>query len=175
MVQTTTCGTNFPTKVSLFAWRLLQDRIPTRLNLVRRQVVQPNDNLCVGGCGFIETTDHLFIGSDLFGSVWFLVCHWLGFSFVFPGSIMDHYFQFIPSAGLPRFTHFYLKVIWLACVWAIWNERNNQVFKTVVIDPLSIVEKVKLNSFLWLSSNFVPIAFGLHDWWRHPVLCMSVM
>jgi len=105
-----------PTKVSLFAWRLLQDRIPTRANLVRRQVLQPNDNLCVGGCGLIETMDHLFIGCESFGSVWFLLCHWLGFSFVPPGSVKDHYSQFIHLAGLPRSTHMYLKVIWLACV-----------------------------------------------------------
>jgi len=40
-----------PSKVSLFSWHLLQDRIPTRSNLVHRHVLQPNDNLCVGGCG----------------------------------------------------------------------------------------------------------------------------
>jgi len=69
----------------------------------------------------------------------------------------------------------FILIIWLACVWAIWKERNNRVFTNAAINPLSIVEKVKLNSFLWLPSNFVPIAFGFHDWWRHPLLCMSVM
>jgi hypothetical protein len=69
----------------------------------------------------------------------------------------------------------YLKVIWLACVWAIWKELNNRVFNDTVIDPFHIVEKVKLNSFLWLSSNSEPIAFGFHDWWRHPLFCMGVM
>jgi len=59
--------------------------------LVQRHVLQPNDSLCVGGCGLIETTDHLFIGCESFGRVWFLVSHWLGFSFVPPGSIKDHY------------------------------------------------------------------------------------
>lgn len=164
-----------PTKVSLFDWRLLQDRIPTRSNLVRRHVFQPIDNLCVGGCGFSETADHLFIGCDLFTSAWNLVSHWLGVPCVFPGSVTNHYFQFIHLAGLSRPFHFYLKVIWLACIWAIWKERNNYVFKNAVIDPLGIVEKVKLNSFLWLSSNFVPISFGFHDWWRHSLLCMGIM
>ena len=35
-----------PVKVSIFVWRLLQDRIPTRANLVRRLVLQPNHNVC---------------------------------------------------------------------------------------------------------------------------------
>jgi len=164
-----------PTKVSLFAWCLLQDRIPTRSDLVRRHVLQPIDNLCVGRCGVCETSEHLFIGCGLFRNIWYLLCHCLGVSCVFPGSVKEHYFQFIHLAGLSRTSHFYLKVIWLACIWAIWKERNNCVFKNVVIDPLSIVEKVKLNSFLWLSSNFAPISFGFHDWWRHPLLCIGVM
>ncbi|XP_039687874.1 uncharacterized protein [Medicago truncatula] len=105
-----------PTKVSLFAWQLLQDRIPTRANLVRRLILQPNDNLCVGGCGLSEMTGHLFIGCEYFGSVWVCLCHWLGFSFVPPGSIKDHYIQFTHLAGLPRSTHVFFKVIWLACV-----------------------------------------------------------
>jgi len=164
-----------PSKVSLFAWRLIQDRIPTRSNLVRRHVLQPNNNLCVGGCGSSETTDHLFFGCDLFGSVWYSVCQWIGIPCVFLGSVKEHFVQFIYLAGLPRSSYFYLKVIWLACISAIWKKRNNCVFKNAVIDPLNIVKKVKLNSFLWLSSNFVPISFGFHDWWRHPLLCMGVM
>lgn len=150
--------------MSLFAWRLLQDRIPTRSNLVRQHVLQSIDNVCVSGCGSAETTDHLFRGCDLFGSASYLVCQWLGVPSVFPGSDTYHYFQFIHLAGLPQCTHSYLKVIWLACSWANWKERNNCVFKNVVLDPFSIVDKVKLTSFLWLSSHLVPIAFGFHDW-----------
>jgi hypothetical protein len=50
-----------PSKVSLFGWRLLQDRIPTRANLVRRHVLQPNDNLCVGGCVTAQFSLDLFL------------------------------------------------------------------------------------------------------------------
>jgi len=64
-----------PSKTSLFTWCLLQDRIPTKSNLVRRRVLQPTHNMCVGRCGNIETTDHLFIGCNVFGSVWYLLCN----------------------------------------------------------------------------------------------------
>jgi len=164
-----------PTKVSLFAWRLLQDRIPTRANLARRRVIQPIDNVCVGGCGSVETAEHLFIRCDVFRSVWYSVCLWICIPCVFPGAVMDHFFQFVHMVGLPRTSHYFLKVIWLACIWAIWKERNSCVFKNAVMDPFSIVERVKLNSFLWLSSNYVPISFGFNDWWRHPLLCIGVM
>lgn len=71
-----------PSKVSLFAWRLLQDRLPTEDNLVRRHALQPNDNLCVGGYGSIETAYHFFIGCAYFGNVWNLIYQWLDISFV---------------------------------------------------------------------------------------------
>jgi len=34
---------------------------------------------------------------------------------------------------------------------------------------------MKRTSFLWLSSNVPHLAFGFHDWWRHPLLCMGVV
>jgi len=74
-----------------------------------------------------------------------------------------------------RSSHFYFRVIWLASAWAICKDINNYVFNNAVIDPLNILEKVKLNSYLWLSSNYVPIVFEFYDWWRHPLLYMSVM
>jgi hypothetical protein len=164
-----------PSKVSIFAWRLLQDRIPTRSNLVRRLVLHSDNNLCVSGCGFIETMDHLFVVCNFFGRVWELICNWLGIYYVCPGSITDHFFQFTHLAGMPRSSFVFFKIIWLASTWAIWKERNSRVFANAVIDPHNIIERVKRNSFLWLSTNVVPIAFSFHDWWRHPLLCMGVL
>jgi len=165
-----------PVKVSIFVWRLPQDRIPTRANLVRRLVLQPNLNLCAAGCDSVETTDHLFLHCNYFRNVWYhLTGHWLGISFVFPGRIQEFYLQFTQLAGMPRASYHYLKVIWLASVWAIWKARNNCVFKNAVIDPHITLENVKRTSFLWLSSNVHLLAFGFHDWWRHPLLCMGVM
>ena len=162
-------------KFSIFAWRLLLDRVPTRSNLVRRHVLEPNDSMCVGGCGNIETTDHLFLECDLFRNVWYLICHWLGISFVYPGHIKELYLQFSQLAGMPGASYSYLKLIWLASVWTIWKDRNNRVFKNAEIDPHNIFDKAKRTSFLWLSSNFIPLTFDFHDWWRHPLLCMGSM
>ena len=63
-----------PVKVSIFVWRLLQDRIPTRANLVRRLVLQPNDNLCAAGCDSFETTYHLFLQCNSFRNVCWQAC-----------------------------------------------------------------------------------------------------
>ena len=105
-----------PLKVSLFAWRLLRNRLLTKDNLVRRRVLHHDVNQCVGGCGFQETTIHLFLNCATFGNLWVSVSHWLHITFVAPEVLRDHLLQFGHLAGLPRFTYSFLKLIWLACV-----------------------------------------------------------
>lgn len=59
-----------PLKVVLFVWRLFRDRLPTKVNLHRRHVLDFDAQICVGGCGLIQTSNHLFLHCNLFGSVW---------------------------------------------------------------------------------------------------------
>lgn len=56
-----------------------------------------------------------------------------------------------------------------------WFERNNRVFQNTISNPYSLIEKVKLNSFLWLKSKQVTFAYNYHDWWKHLISCMGVM
>ena len=44
--------------------------------------------------------------------------------------------------------------------------------KTKEIDHL--LDSVQLTSFLWLKTNNLTSAFSYTDWWRDPLLCMSV-
>jgi len=68
-----------PWKVSVFARRLLRDRLPTKSNLVARGVISPDASLCVSGCDSTETTQHLFLYCTTFASIWQLVRDWIGF------------------------------------------------------------------------------------------------
>lgn len=141
---------SIPSKVSVFVWRLFRNRLPTRDNLVHRRVLLIADSVCVSGCGAYETANHLFCIYNIFSTLWDHILHWLGLSVVFPGDIRRHFTQFSNLAEFPRATHYFLKVIWFASVWAISKERNNRVFQETVYDPSSLAEKVKLNSFMWL-------------------------
>ena len=58
-----------PLKVSVFAWRLLRDRLPTKTNLMARRVLTADMSLCVAGCNQPETAQHLFLQCDTFGSL----------------------------------------------------------------------------------------------------------
>ena len=88
-----------PLKVSLFAWRLLRNWLPTKDNLVWRCALQQDDNQCVGGCGLEEIAGHLFLGCDIFGSLWSCASRWLGITFVTSNGVRDHLLQFGHLAG----------------------------------------------------------------------------
>jgi len=113
---------NAPIKVSMFVWRLLRNKLPTKDKLVRRMVLPQADTACVGGCSCMESAVHLVLRCDIFGSLWHLIYQWVGISFISPASVADHCHQFGQLAGLPRFTHSYLQLIWHISVWVIWKE-----------------------------------------------------
>jgi len=48
-----------PLKVSILAWRLLRNRLPTKANLLARGMLAHDVQLCVSGCGEVETAQHL--------------------------------------------------------------------------------------------------------------------
>jgi hypothetical protein len=59
-----------PLKVSILAWRLLKNRLPTKSNLADRGVISVEDRLCVTGCGHVEDTNHMFLSCPIFGVLW---------------------------------------------------------------------------------------------------------
>jgi hypothetical protein len=118
-----------PLKVSIFAWRLLRDRLPTKANLVTRGILSTAAHLCVTVCGEMELAHHLFRSCGAFGSLWALVCLWISILMVEYTSLRDHFVRFTYSAGGSRARRSFLQLIWLACVWFVWTERNYKLFR----------------------------------------------
>lgn len=48
-----------PLKVEIFAWRLLNDRIPTKNNLAQGGILSANNSLCVFGYGGVDVAHFL--------------------------------------------------------------------------------------------------------------------
>ena len=104
-----------PLKISLFVWCLLCNRLPTTDNLIKRHILHPNAQLCVGGCSMIEDAKHLFLSGDFFGKLWYGISHWLGYHLVFPESVSDHLYQFSTFSGFSNSKRSTLNLIWLSC------------------------------------------------------------
>jgi hypothetical protein len=71
----------FPSKVSIFGWRLLLDRFPTQGALSHRGILQnPHDMSCIFCFHQVEDSAHIFFNCSLSKGVWEAVSRWLGMS-----------------------------------------------------------------------------------------------
>ena len=92
-----------PSKVVVFSWQLILDKIPSRLNLVRRGVPLPESGL---GCIFCdessESSVHLFVSCPSTSPVWYQVSKWLGWEFVIPLGLAQLFQVFTGLGGGKR-------------------------------------------------------------------------
>jgi len=110
---------NVPLKVSIFAWRLFRNRLPTKDNLFRRGIVHYEDQMCAGGCGMQETKYHLLLNCGFFSQVWEMVQKWLGVYIAFPSNTLDHFVQFGSATGYAKTQRSFMNIIWFATSWVI--------------------------------------------------------
>ena len=87
--------------------------------------------------------------------------------------LRDHFVQFTYSAGDSRVRRSFLQLIWLACVWVVWTERNHKLFRGTSRTPIQMLDKIKLYSFRWLKATNVTLASNCHSWWSSPRLCLG--
>jgi hypothetical protein len=158
-----------PLKVSILAWRLLRDRLPTKLNLVRRGLLSVAAARCVAGCGHDESATHLFLHCDTFGSLWQHIRSWIGVDGVDPYEINDHFLQFTHYTGSSNKRTSFLQLIWLLSVWVVWNDRNNRIFNNTQTTIDRLLEKIKFHSFWWLKANNANFVYGSQRWWSDPM------
>ncbi|CAJ2673056.1 unnamed protein product [Trifolium pratense] len=160
-----------PLKVSICAWRLLRDRLPTKANLVTRGILSTEAHLCVSGCGEVETAQHLFLYCSSFGSLWSLVSSWIGSSSVTAQTLSEHFVQFTDSAGGSRARRSFMQLVWLVCVWVVWTERNHRLFTGSANSMHLMLDKIKIFSYRWLKATSSTLALNCHSWW---IICLPL-
>jgi hypothetical protein len=105
------CHKQVPLKVSILAWRLVRDQLPTRANMVSRGILSPDHAQYATGCGGAESAQHLFLSCGIFGSLWPLVRAWIGFSTADAHNLSDQFVQFTYSAGDFRARRSFLQLV----------------------------------------------------------------
>ncbi|PWA80221.1 RNA-directed DNA polymerase, eukaryota [Artemisia annua] len=69
-----------PIKINIFAWRLLQNRLPTKTNLNDRDIDVPN--ILCSMCNEVqEDASHIFLQCEVASQVWVNIAHWTDLSF----------------------------------------------------------------------------------------------
>ncbi|XP_058774729.1 uncharacterized protein LOC131649001 [Vicia villosa] len=162
-----------PTKVSCLAWRLVQNKIATKDNLVRRGVLLQGQERCAGECGREENVSHLFFECHCFAGVWSHICRWIGVDAALHSEAWQHLLQFENLLGEGNLSTLKLRVLWCACIWGIWKARNNKIFRNEEIQIARVTEETKVYAWRWLKikSKLINDEFSL--WCLNPKACLG--
>ncbi|XP_045821935.1 uncharacterized protein LOC123914805 [Trifolium pratense] len=135
-----------PSKVNIFGWRVLLNRLLTRAALHHCGILTNHHELSCVFC-FLQAEDekHLFFSCPFSKGVWNKVLSWLGTSLQTGVEGRDHFLLFgdlFKMKDKCRVRY----LVWLATTWNIWNLRNKVIFKGNIPDVSSLLETIKLHS-----------------------------
>ncbi|PNX54946.1 ribonuclease H, partial [Trifolium pratense] len=89
---------NVPSKVSIFGWRLLLEKLPTRKDLFSKGVVTNNSERSCVLCfkeEEEEDTHHVFVNCCVATQIWNYIFRWMDLSFISSLDVQHHFYQFV--------------------------------------------------------------------------------
>ncbi|GAU20019.1 hypothetical protein TSUD_273540 [Trifolium subterraneum] len=164
-----------PLKVNIFIWRIFLNRLPTKDNLLRRGVIEVHQELCSTNCGKAEDAVHLFIQCDVYSQVWHLVLNWLGLSTALHVSLGGHTEQFAGLGGNSKTSRNLFTIIWVSVLFVIWKDRNDRIFQMGNDSGVTLLERIKLQTYWWLKSHYVLFVFDYPFWRLNPLFCLQAI
>jgi len=135
-----------PSKVLALAWKVLLNRVPTKVNLAVRNVINPEESTLHVMCnGAEESSIHLFLHCDVAVLVWSKLMLWLNCHFLTPPNLFVHWECWSRRCGNKnRFRGRWL--IWNTTIWVLRKARNDKIFKDINYEVDDIVEEIKVLS-----------------------------
>ncbi|KAL8482692.1 hypothetical protein ACS0TY_025650 [Phlomoides rotata] len=161
-----------PLKVSAFSWRMVQDKVPSILNLQQRGAFIPSFSTSCRLCGSAdEGTDHLFFECRHSRLTWGKIYSWFGIENPVAGTKLVHFKNHCEKVEAKYKSVWAL--IWHCTVWNIWSWRNRLIFEGVHHDEEEVVFKIQQSSFFWLRSfEKLSSIYSFSDWLREPLLLL---
>ena len=164
-----------PRKVNIFNWRMLNNALPTKNNLVRRGV--PLDSILYDFyVGHEESLDHCLFKCHSVEPIWRKIWGWWGISSPRPLSA-DDFRNLVCCSHKKGRLDLLFKSICGITTWAIWKWRNR-----VVHADIGLKEKVKNGdifpeiqriSALWFDNRCVNCNFKFDKWISSPLEALA--
>ncbi|GKU90659.1 hypothetical protein SLEP1_g4626 [Rubroshorea leprosula] len=162
-----------PSKISVFAWQVLQDKIPTKMNLLKRGIIQDiTESKCVL-CGLAsEDSNHLFIHCKIAWELWNSCYRWWGSKQVLDKDC-GRMFEQHPFIFNIKEVRGGWECIWFSVVWSIWLARNEKLFRGKEVEAGRLLELVQVRAFKWIKGKRRGSLFTVSDWILNPVSCLN--
>ncbi|XP_071718048.1 uncharacterized protein [Rutidosis leptorrhynchoides] len=156
-----------PSKVLIFYWRLLLNRLPDKKNLKDRNV--NCTNFSCSDCGYVlEDSAHIFFTCPTAVQVWNFITSWTGI-------LMPRWYNglelrnWLASASPNPKSSLILHCICLAALWSIWRFRNDVVFNSGLFKKSHILDHIVVSSFDWLFSRAKVAKIDWNVWLQFPL------
>ncbi|XP_076902898.1 uncharacterized protein LOC143557791 [Bidens hawaiensis] len=137
-----------PIKVNCFIWKLLMDRIPTKITLSYRGISM-GDCMCAL-CGVtVETSQHLFVKCKVARLVWSNVHDWVKIPKLNYSDSVKELLVYPTQHTSNKEERLAIQSISAVTCWMIWISRNEVIFEGAPFSVSKVVHDIKTASFLW--------------------------
>ncbi|XP_071696053.1 uncharacterized protein [Rutidosis leptorrhynchoides] len=140
-----------PKKVEIFIWRLLNKRLPVRLELDKRGI-DLHSVRCPLCDGDLESVDHAILKCNLAFDVWSRFHKWWGIN-NFSSTNLTELLCLNNSSSTTSFGGLVLQASKWVCAYLIWKNRNNKVFHGKTWNAPLALNEIQETSFLWISTR----------------------
>ncbi|GKV33856.1 hypothetical protein SLEP1_g42305 [Rubroshorea leprosula] len=163
-----------PNKIAAFNWQVLLNRIPTKLNLLKRGCAKGwEDSKCVMCEVEGEDSDHLFLTCRMVKWLWKACAAWWGINVRLENNCWDTFKKLGEGNKDSRIKEGW-DCIWNALVWSMWLARNQKIFQQSEQKKEKILELIQLRAFLWVKARKARCTFTIYDWLNNPTACLTV-
>jgi len=140
-------GLSCTTQGTVFFLQVFLERIPTKENLIRRNLAEVvGDSNCVLCLNAVESVKHLFLSCPFSLNLWPATASWLGFLMDDPVDFFDFYLLFRSKANNKKRKKV-IMLIWNSVLWTIWKMRNEVIFNQATVDFVGAFDLVKVRSW----------------------------
>ncbi|GJW11426.1 RNA-directed DNA polymerase, eukaryota, reverse transcriptase zinc-binding domain protein [Tanacetum coccineum] len=162
-----------PIKVNIFLWKLLLNKLPSRVNLDRRGIDIPSI-LCPNCQEDVETVNHIFFTCEMASTLWSMLANWWEVDIPLC-AIMEDWISWLETSHFSKKVRVVLDGVGGVLLWHIWNYRNGLVFSNPPPKKSFLWDKVVSQSFLWITSRNPNFKFSWVGWLWNPVASISFL
>ncbi|KAM0036124.1 putative RNA-directed DNA polymerase [Helianthus debilis subsp. tardiflorus] len=156
-----------PLKCLIMAWRAEMNRLPTKVELVKRGVYIPN-TLCVWCDYHEETSMHVLADCIIAINVWERIGKWCGLEPIYAFEFKD-LLQVYKKVSGGKMKRKIVHGVMIVTMWSLWKARNDSAFNGKKVAIGDVVSSVKSLSYLWLKNRSKCNNIGWKDWCWSPL------
>ncbi|XP_071689084.1 uncharacterized protein [Rutidosis leptorrhynchoides] len=151
-----------PQKIGILIWRVMQERIPVRVELDKRGVDM--DSVRCPVCDDdIETAEHTFLHCEFAKDIWSRIFRWWGSNRHMYSCLGD---MFKGDIGGSK-SKLWQSIEWV-CGYHIWRNRNLTLFQRKRGNGPMALNEVQIKSFEWISKRVRKCSFEWSQWLINP-------